>query len=49
MFRASVVRGWGGLSYLIIKQGFPLVDAMQDAMDVQQFIQVLDLLDQIGP
>jgi len=28
MFRASVQRGWGGLSYLILKAGFPLVDAM---------------------
>jgi len=28
MFRASVQRGWGGLSYLILKTGFPLVDAM---------------------
>lgn len=48
MFRAAVVRQWGGLSYLIVKEGFPLVDAMQDAMDAHQFVQVLDLLDQIG-
>lgn len=47
MFRASVQRGWGGLSYLILKTGFPLVDAMQDAMDLKQFVQVLDLLEQI--
>lgn len=46
MFRASVQRGWGGLTYLI-KNKYPLVDAMQDAMDLKQFVQVLDLLEQI--
>ena len=44
MFRTTIIKEWQGVAYMMIDTGFPITDAMQDAMDECRFQQVLNLL-----
>ena len=44
MFRTTIIKEWQGVAYMMIDMGFPITDAMQDAMDECRFQQVLNLL-----
>jgi hypothetical protein len=44
MFRKAVVAGQLGLAYLMMDEGYSLMLAVQDAMDVKKFQLVLTLL-----
>lgn len=44
MFRNAIVAGQLGLAYLMMDEGYSLMLAVQDAMDVKKFQLVLTLL-----
>lgn len=44
MFRTTIIKGWQGLAYMMLDLGFPITQAVQDAMDESKFQQVTNLL-----
>ena len=44
MFRTTIIKGWQGLAYMMLDMGFPIAEAMKDAMDEGKFVQVTNLL-----
>lgn len=48
MFTAALKQGWQGVSYLLIQKGYPLVNAIHDAINENQFKYVVALLSKVS-
>ena len=48
MFTAALKQKWQGVSYLLIQKGYPLMNAIQDAINENQFKYVITLLSKVS-
>lgn len=48
MFTAALKQRWQGVSYLLIQKGYPLMNAIQDAINENQFKYVITLLSKVS-
>jgi len=48
MFTSALRQKWQGVSYLLIQKGYPLMNAIQDAINEKQFKYVITLLSKVS-